>query len=99
MASSNSRNRSGVSGDAGVCRREGQQPVERGLGRRQRHLLLQDDAQEGREARLPRPQRRRAVVGDDARQPRVAGGQVGEGVGEGGVGEWGGHSVFVCEVK
>ena len=80
-------------------RRDSQQPVERGLGRRQRHLLLQDDAQESWEARLPRPQRRRAEAGDDAGQARIARGQVGEGVREDDVGEWGGQSVFVCEVK
>jgi len=52
-----------------------QPPVQR-VGRRERHLLLEDDSRERSEAWGTCPQRRRAVSADDPRERTVAASQV-----------------------
>ena len=56
----NARKRAGVSGSAAAT-----QPVERGPRRGQRDLLLEHDVEQRGEARLPVPERWRAVPLDD----------------------------------
>src|SRR4029077_21136828 len=60
-----------------------EQPIEGGLRRRERDLLLEDDVDEGREPRCPVPQRGDAPTRDDRREIRIGGrqgrGRAGEG--------------------
>ncbi len=64
--------------EAGRCQRVGghAKPVECRTRGGQRDLLLEDDVEQGREARLAIPQRWRAVAGDDPGEVRVARGQL-----------------------
>ena len=59
--------------------RRGGEPIEGGLGRGQRDLLLEDDVDDGREARCARPQRGWAVAGHDPGQVRVPRGELVDG--------------------
>jgi hypothetical protein len=59
------------------------EPLVRGATGLERHLLLEDDPDEGIEARLARPERRLPVPLDDEREVRVTSRQLFDGGGEG----------------